>query len=50
MRLNPVREGLLKGSEDGRWSSYNDFALHSSTVEAGPIHIDHVRVPLGYRA
>jgi hypothetical protein len=50
MRLNPVREGLLKASEDGRWSIYNDFALDNSMVEVGPIHIDPVRVPLGYWA
>jgi hypothetical protein len=45
-----VWEGLLKRAEDGPWSSYNDFALDNSMVEAGPIHIDYVRVPVGYRA
>jgi hypothetical protein len=48
--MNPVRKGLVKRSEDWRWSSYNSFALHKATVAACPIQIDHVRLPLGYRA
>jgi hypothetical protein len=50
MQMNPAQDGLLKRSEDGRWSSYNNFALDKATVAACPIHIDDVRLPLGYRA
>jgi hypothetical protein len=50
MHLNPVKKGLVKRPEDGRWSSYNNFALEKATVAACPIQIDDVRLPLGYRA
>jgi hypothetical protein len=49
-KLNPVRKGLVKRPEDGRWSSYNNFALDKVTVAACPIQIVYVRLPLGYRA
>ena len=50
MHLDPVRKGLVKGPEDWRWSSYNNFALDKATVAACPIQIDDVRLPPGYRA
>ena len=50
MHVNPVRKGLVKRPEDGRWSSYNNFALAKATVAAIPIQIGDVRLPLGYRA
>jgi hypothetical protein len=50
MHPNPVRKGLVKRPEDGRWSSYNNFALDKATVAARPIQIDDARLPLGYRA
>ena len=50
MHLNPVRKGPVKGREDWRWSSHNNFALDKATVAACPIQIDYVRLPLGYRA
>ena len=50
VHMNPVRKGLVKRPEDWRWSSYNNFALDKATVEACPIQIDYVRLPLGYRA
>jgi hypothetical protein len=46
MRLNRVWEGLLKRSENWRWSSYNDFALDKAMIQACPIQIDDVRLPL----
>jgi hypothetical protein len=50
MQLNPVKKGLVKRREDGRWSSYNNFALVKATLAACPTQIDYVRLPLGYRA
>ena len=50
MHLNPVKKGLVTRREDGRWSSYNNFALDKATVAACPLQIDDVRLPLGYRA
>ena len=50
VHLNPVKKGLVKRREDGRWSSYNNFALDKATVAARPIQIDYVRLPWGYRA
>jgi REP-associated tyrosine transposase len=49
MHLNPVRKGLVKRPEDWRWSSYNNFALDKSVIEACPIQIDYVYLPPGYR-
>ena len=49
-KLNPVRKGLVKRPEDGRWSSYNNFALDKATVASRPIRNYDVRSPLGYRA
>ena len=48
--MNGVRKGLVKRPEDWRWSSYDNFVLDKATVAACPIQIDHVRLPLGYRA
>jgi len=48
--LHAVKKGLVKRPEDGRWSSYNNFALDQATVAACPLQIDDVRLPLGYRA
>jgi hypothetical protein len=48
--MNPVRKGLVKRSEDWRWSSYSNFALDKATVAACPIQIDYVRLPVAYRA
>jgi REP element-mobilizing transposase RayT len=50
MHLNPVRKGLVKQPEDWRWSSYNNFALDQATIDACPIQIDYVQLPVGYRA
>ena len=50
MHMNPVRRGLVQRPEDWRWSSYNNFSLDKATVEACPIQIDYVRLPIGYRA
>jgi hypothetical protein len=50
MHLNPVKKGLVRRREDGRWSSYNNFDLDKATVAACPIQIDYVRLPLGYHA
>lgn len=50
MHLNPVRKGLVKRPEDGRWSSYNNFALDTAIVAPCPIPVDDVRLPAGYRA
>ncbi len=60
MHLNPVKKGLVKRRSHGqcssdrgyfrRWSNYNNFALDKATVAACTIQIDHVRLPLGYRA
>jgi putative transposase len=47
--MNPVRKGLVKGPQDWRWSSYNNFALDKATVACCPIQIDYVRLPEGYR-
>jgi len=48
--LSPVRRGQVKRPEDGRLSSYNNFALNMATITACPIPIGGVRLPLGYRA
>jgi hypothetical protein len=48
MHLNAVRKALVKRSEDGRRSGYNNFGL--DTIAARPIQIDDVRLPLGHRA
>ncbi|MGD1104146.1 MAG: hypothetical protein ABSA59_19025 [Terriglobia bacterium] len=40
----------MKRPEDGRWWSYDNFALDKSTAAAWPIQIDDLRLPLGYRA
>jgi hypothetical protein len=50
MHPNPVKKGLVKRTEDGRWSSYNNFTFEKATVAPCPIQIDYVRWPLGYRA
>ena len=48
MHLNPVRKGLVARPEDWRWSSYNNF--EPGKQMDGPIRIDHVWLPEGYRA
>jgi hypothetical protein len=40
----------VKRPEDGRWASYNNFALDKVTVAACRMQIDYVRLSLGYRA
>ncbi len=49
MHLNPVRKGSVSKPEDWRWSSCNHFALDMDRVSNGPIRIDYVRLPEGYR-
>ncbi len=49
MHMNPVRRGLVKRPQDGRWSSYNNVSLDKAAVAACPIQIDYVRLPEGYR-
>jgi REP-associated tyrosine transposase len=49
MRWNPVRQGLVKRPEGGRWSRYNNFAVDHQIVAACPVEINYVRLPEGYR-
>ena len=48
--LNPVREGLMRRLGQWRGSGYRNFVLDKAAVAAWPTQIDHVRLPLGYRA
>ena len=50
IHLNPVSKGLVKRPEDGRWLSYNNFALVKATLAVCPTQLDDARLPLGYRA
>jgi hypothetical protein len=34
--LNPVRAGLVSRPEDGRWSSYHEYASMSAEEQTGP--------------
>jgi hypothetical protein len=47
MHLNPLKKGRVKRPEDGRWSSYNNFAFEKATVAGCPTQIDYVRLALG---
>jgi hypothetical protein len=50
--LNPVRAGLVSRREDGRWSSYNEYASLSADGQkkrCGLI-VDRVRMPSAPRA
>jgi putative transposase len=49
MHFNPVRRKLVPCPEKWRWSSYNNFSLDSSVVEACPIQIDLIRLSDDYR-
>jgi len=49
MHFNPVRRKLVPFPERWRWSSYDNFSLDSSVVEACPIQIDLIRLSDDYR-
>ena len=49
MHLNPVRKGLVRTPEKWRWSSYNNFSLDKSIVDACPIQIDYIHLSDDYR-
>lgn len=49
MHLNPVRRGLVARADQWRWSSYNNFSLDKSMVDACPISIDYVHLSDDYR-
>ena len=39
----------MKQPEDWPWWSYNNLALAEAAIGAGPIYIDGIGLPLGYR-
>jgi len=46
MHASPVRKGLGKRLEDGRWPGYADIALGEATVSVCPVQIEDVGLPL----
>jgi hypothetical protein len=52
IHLNPLGRGLVKASEDWKWSSVHEcaFPARPQARQQPPLRIDHVRIPADERA